>query len=193
MLGTMGRINLKLSTDDEMVWGPFMYLFLLFYTIAKSLKPFFSARRMSNYWLATAIVLTGGLSGCTGLSTSALPTFGFGVGSYSKSPDCVEIEKRMQVAHREYAMALRRERPAIYLTVTGNLSRTMKKNRLTGLYQMTDYYLDEVVDRTSDTCVMASLNNQVCQGASRLGRAYKPLVQVAREAHENYCGGRPIR
>ena len=139
------------------------------------------------------ILLGASLSACTSLSTSSFPSFGFGGTDSSQSPDCSEIEQRMGVAHKQYAMALRQEQPSIYLTFTGNLSRTMRKNQLAGIYQMTDYHLDSVVDRTQDTCFMASLDNNTCRGANRLGQAYKPLVLAARQAHENYCGNRPIR
>ncbi|MCP4936725.1 MAG: hypothetical protein GY927_21605 [bacterium] len=142
---------------------------------------------------APLMVLAIGLSGCTSLSTYSFPSFGFGRSSSSSSPDCTEIEQRMGSAHKKYAKALRQEEPAIYLEFTGNLSKTMKKNRLKGIYQMTDYHLDDVIDKTSHSCFMASLDNSVCRGVSRLGLAYKPLVLAARQAHENYCGNRVIR
>lgn len=99
----------------------------------------------------------------------------------------------MHRAHRQYAAVLNREKPAIYLNFTGNLSRTMRKNRLKGIYQMTDLYLDKVVEATRASCLKDHLKRETCRGASRLGRAYKPLVLAAREAYENYCGNRPIR
>ncbi len=140
-------------------------------------------------------ILTTGLAGCSSFSTSSLPSFGFGFGSgaSSQSPDCEKIEKQMRRAHRQYAAALGQEKPAIYLTFTGNLSRTMSRHRLAGLYQMTDRHLDGVIDRTRNACVMGNLDRADCAGAYRLGRAYKSLVLVSRKAHENYCGNRPIR
>ena len=143
--------------------------------------------------IAPLLFLAAGLSGCTSFSTSSLPSFGFGGASSSLSPDCTEIEKRMRHAHQKYASALNKEKPAIYLTFTGNLSRTMRKYRLAGIHQMTDLHLDSVIDRTQQTCTMGHLGRSICRGANRLGRAYKPLVLAAREAHENYCGNRPIR
>ena len=142
--------------------------------------------------IAPLLVFATSLTGCTSFSTTSLPSFGFG-SSTSQSPDCTEIEKRMRFAHKQYASALGHEKPAIYLTFTGNLSRTMKKNHLAGIYQMTDLHLDHVVDRTQQSCFMGNLGRSVCAGANRLGRAYKPLVLAAREAHENYCGNRPIQ
>jgi len=134
-----------------------------------------------------------GLSGCSGFSVGSLPSFGFGSSTGSQSPDCSEIEKRMSHAHQKYARALAREKPAIYLTFTGNLSRTMKKNRLHGVHEMTDFQLDAVIDNTQQACISSKLARSVCRGADRLGKAYKPLVLAAREAHENYCGNRKIR
>ena len=139
------------------------------------------------------IVLGIGLSGCSGFSMTSLPSFGFGGSSGSQSPDCSEIEKRMGHAHKKYARALGREKPSIYLTFTGNLSRTMKRNRLRGVHEMSDIHLDNVVDRTQQACQIGHLSRSVCRGAGRLGAAYKPLVLAAREAHENYCGNRQIR
>ena len=176
-----------------MVGGPFMYFIIFFACLKKHLKSIGHWGRASRLRLAPVILLAVSLSGCTSLSPSSLSIFSFGGAGGALSPDCAEIEQRMQSMHKKYARALRRERPAIYLTFTGNLSRSMTQNQLSGIYQMTDYHLDTVVDRTVNTCVMASLTNNVCQGANRLGRAYKPLVLVAREAHENYCGKRVIR
>jgi len=133
------------------------------------------------------------LSGCSGFSIASLPSFGFGGRDSSQSPDCSEIEKRMAHAHRKYARALGHEKPSIYLTFTGNLSRTMKRNHLRGLYEMTDLHLDNVVNRTQQTCMTDNLSRSTCRGAGRLGAAYKPLVLTAREAHDNYCGNRQIR
>ncbi len=170
-----------------------MYLILFYHYLGRCQKTLLCFGRVWCSLLAPVLVLALGLSGCTSLSTSSLPTFGFGGASSSSSPDCTEIEQRMGSAHKKYAKALRQEKPAIYLGFTGNLSKTMRKNRLKGIYQMTDYHLDNVVDKTSHSCFMASLDNSVCRGASRLGRAYKPLVLAARQAHENYCGNRVIR
>ncbi len=170
-----------------------MYFILFYRYLGRCQKTLLYFGRVWCSLLAPVLVLALGLSGCTSLSTCSLPTFGFGGASSSFSPDCTEIEQRMGSAHKKYAKALRREKPAIYLGFTGNLSKTMRKNRLKGIYQMTDYHLDNVVDNTSHGCVMASLDNSVCLGASRLGRAYKPLVLAARQAHENYCGNRVIR
>ncbi|MCF6197839.1 MAG: hypothetical protein L3J67_00320 [Hyphomicrobiaceae bacterium] len=124
---------------------------------------------------------------------SSLPSFGFGGNDDSQSPDCSEIEKRMAHAHQKYAQALGREKPTIYLTFTGNLSRTMKRNRLRGVHELTDIYLDNIVDRTQQACVSGNLSRSTCRGAGRLGTAYKPLVLTAREAYDNYCGNRQIR
>ena len=136
-------------------------------------------------------ILTLGLSGCANVSTSTLPTFSFG-GSSSLSADCTEIESRLRLAHKKYATALGHEKPAVYLTFTGHLSRTMRNNHLAGLHQMTDRHLDKVVGRTRQACIKGNLGYSICAGANRLGRAYKPLVLATREAHENYCGNRPI-
>lgn len=170
-----------------------MYLFLFYYYLQWCKKILLCFERVWRSLPGPLVILAIGLSGCTSLSTSSFPSFGFGGSSSSSTPDCTEIEQRMGSAHKKYAKALRQEKPAIYLGFTGNLSKTMRKNRLKGLYQMTDYHLDNVVDKTSHSCFMASLDNRVCQGASRLGRAYKPLVLAARQAHENYCGNRVIR
>ncbi len=170
-----------------------MYLSHLFIYLQTCLKTFLCFGVIGRFLLAPMMIIAVGVSGCTSFSSSSLPSFGFGGSSSSSSPDCSEIEQRMGAAHKKYARALRREQAAIYLTFTGNLSRTMRNNQIRGLYQLTDYHLDRVVDRTSDACFMASLDNKVCRGANRLGRAYKPLVLVAREAHQNYCGNRPFR
>ena len=143
--------------------------------------------------VAPLLLLATGLSGCTSLSTSSFPSFGFGGSDSSLSPDCTQIEQRMRHAHKKYASALGHEKPAIYLTFTSNLSRTMKHNQLSGIHQMTDLHLDGIVERTQQACFMGQLGRSVCTGAARLGRAYKPLVLAARESHENYCGNRPIR
>ncbi len=134
-----------------------------------------------------------GLSGCSSFSMSSLPTFGFGGGDNSHTPDCSEIEKRMVYAHHEYAQALSREKPAVYLTFTGNLSKTMRRYHLRGVHEMTDRHLDKIVDHTQQACMTRNLARSVCLGADRLGAAYKPLVLTAREAYENYCGNRRIR
>lgn len=143
--------------------------------------------------IASLILLTMGLAGCTSFSTVSLPSFGFGGDSSSHSPDCTEIEKKVRRAYKKYASVLGREKPAIYLAFTGQLSRTMKRNHLKGVHQMTDVHLDTVVGRTRQACIKGKLDRSVCSGANRLGRAYKPLVLAAREAHENYCGNRPIQ
>lgn len=137
-------------------------------------------------------ILTLGLTGCSSFSSSTLPTFSFGGGSSSLSADCTEIESRLRRAHKKYAMVLGHEKPAVYLTFTGHLSRTMRKNHLAGLHQMTDRHLDTVVGRTRQACIKGNLGYSICAGANRLGRAYKPLILVTREAYENYCGNRPI-
>ncbi len=170
-----------------------MYLFLFYHYLDRCKKNLLCFGRVWRSLFGPLMVLVIGLSGCTSLSTSSFPSFGFGGTDSSSSPDCTEIEQRMGSAHKKYAKALRQEKPAIYLGFTGNLSRIMRKNRLKGIYQMTDYHLDSVVDKTSHNCFMASLDNSICRGASRLGRAYKPLVLAARQAHENYCGKREIR
>ncbi len=145
------------------------------------------------YSIALLFLLAIGVSGCSSFSMSSLPTFGLGGSDSSHSPDCSEIEKRMVYAHHEYAQALGREKPSIYLTFTGNLSKTMRRYHLRGVHEMTDRHLDKVVDHTQQACMTDNLSRSVCRGAGRLGAAYKPLVLTAREAYENYCGNRRIR
>ena len=170
-----------------------MGLYLLLPQV-KQLAPLFAQLQRAGLLLFLQLfLLATSLAGCSSFSTSSFPSFGFGGATSSLSPDCTEIEQRMGFAHRQYASALSRENPAIYLTFTGNLSRTMMKNKLRGVHQMTDLHLDNVVDRTQDACARSTLGRTDCRGANRLGRAYKPLVLAAREAHENYCGNRPIR
>ena len=99
----------------------------------------------------------------------------------------------MEKAKKRYASVLSREKPAIYLGFTGNLSRTMKRKRLKGVYQLTDLQLDEVIDQTRQQCIDARLPRSICRGSRRIGDAYQPLLAAARDAHKNYCGDRPIR
>ena len=116
------------------------------------------------------LVLLGvGLSGCTGFSTSSFPSFGFGGSDGSQSPDCGEIEKRMGIVHQKYASALSKEHAAIYLSFTGNLSKTMVKNRLRGLYQMTDTHLEDVVGRTQRACAKDNLAYAAMPGSRSSG------------------------
>lgn len=145
-------------------------------------------------WLALAVIcLT--LGGCTAMTGSLFPSFGsYGSSdSASSTPDCTEIEQRMSKAKNRYASVLGREKPAVYLSFAGNLSRSMKSHRLKGVHEMTDLQLDDVVSETADGCLSRQLPRSVCAGAERLGDAYRPLVLAARDAFTNYCGDRPIR
>lgn len=134
-----------------------------------------------------------GLAGCSAVTGSLLPDFGAFGGGRDASPDCAEIEQRMTSAKLRYASVLGGERPAIYLGFTGNLSKSMTAHRLNGLHELTELQIDEVVDDTANSCRSSRLPREVCEGAARLGEAYRPLVTAARDAYHNYCGERPIR
>jgi len=139
------------------------------------------------------ISLSFGLSACSGLSMSTLPSFGFGSGHEASAADCEEIEKRMGLVHQQYAKALKREKPSVYLAFSRNLSHIMRKKHLRGVRELTDVTLEQVVDTTAHRCYMDNHSRTVCLGARRLAKAYKPVILAAREAYKNYCGNRPIR
>jgi hypothetical protein len=131
------------------------------------------------------------LGGCSAMTGSLFPSFGFS--DTSSSPDCGEIEQRMQSARTTYASVLGKEKPAVYLGFAGNLSRAMKAKHLKGVHELTDLQLDEVVTETRDQCLSQQLPRTVCNGADRLADAYRPMIVAAHDAYNNYCGDRPIR
>jgi hypothetical protein len=157
-------------------------------------KAFGRRGSFSQLAILVALICVGsGLGGCTAMTGSLFPSLGFSGSDADASPDCGEIEQRIDSAKIRYAAVLGKEKPAVYLTFAGNLSKSMKSNRLKGVQEMTDLQLDEVVSETEGICLSRKLPRNICEGAERLGEAYRPLVVAARDAYANYCGDRPIR
>jgi hypothetical protein len=140
----------------------------------------------------TAVVCLS-LAGCSAMTGALFPTFGLASDDDEAGADCGEIAQRMTSAKSSYASVLGRERPAVYLSFAGNLSKAMKSKKLKGVHEMTDLQLDDVVSDTRTGCLSKHLPNEVCAGAERLGEAYRPVLLAAHDAYAADCTDHPVR